>query len=74
MKIFSAKVTDGKIELPPDAFPEGSEVTVVSSDAEPFQLTPEEVTELRESLEQVQRGKFVDGDEFLQELRWRRRP
>lgn len=72
MEIFTGKVSDGKVELPADAFPEGSEVTVWRADpGEPFELTAEQVAELRESLEQVRRGEYVDGDVLLAELRSR---
>ncbi len=75
MRIFTGKVIGGKIEVPSDAFPEGSDVTVVGPETEEtFTLTAEEVAELKESLEQVRRGEYVDGDELLKELRSQARP
>ena len=75
MKIFTSRVTGGKVELPADVFPEGSEVTVFAHDSEePFTLTPAEVADLKESMEQIRRGEYVDGDELLKELRSQARP
>jgi Xaa-Pro aminopeptidase len=75
MRIVTGHVVDGKVEVPPDAFPEGSEVAVVAAESdETFTLTADEVAELQESLEQIRRGEFVDGDELLKELRSQARP
>lgn len=75
MRMFTGKVVGGKVEVPADAFPEGSDVTVLMSDSEEsFELSPEQVAELKESLEQVRRGEYVDGDELLKELRSKARP
>jgi hypothetical protein len=75
MRIFRARVAGGKIEVPSDAFPEGSEVTVVGPETEEtFTLTAEQVAELKDSLEQIRRGEYVDGDELLKELRSQARP
>lgn len=74
MEFITAKVSGGKVELPPEDFPEGSEVAVLRFDpGEPFELTADQVTELKESLEQVRRGEYVDGDALLEELRARTR-
>jgi hypothetical protein len=36
-------------------------------------LTPEEKAELEESFDEIARGEYVDGDEFLRELKRRSR-
>lgn len=75
MKIFTGRVVDGKVEVPPNAFPEGSEVAVMPTESdETFSLTPDEAAELRVAMEQIRRGEFVDGDELLKELRSKTRP
>ena len=75
MKIFTSRVVGGKVDLPADTFPEGSEVTVLAAAPnQPFTLTEEEVAELEESLQAIRRGDYVDGDQLLEELRSRQRP
>lgn len=75
MEIFTAKVSGGKVELPTEMFPEGSEVAVWRAEpGEPFELNEEQVAELKESLAQVRRGEYVDGDALRAELRTNARP
>ena len=75
MKIFRGKVIGGKIELPPDALPDGSEVAVVAGDFEPpFELTAEQERALAAAIEEISRGEFVDGHQLLEELRSQPRP
>lgn len=72
MTVVPAKVVNGRIEVEDVELPEGTEVTVYyhPTDAE-AELTPEEAAELEESFAQIERGEWVDGDEFLAELRRR---
>lgn len=70
MKVISGTVIGGKVEVPRDAFAEGDRVAILAADsAAPIQLTPEQEDELVAAIEDVQRGKYVDGDDLLAELR-----
>ena len=70
MKLFTATVVDGKIEIPSGCLAEGEDVGILARDSEEFlQLTVAEEEELIEALEQVRRGQFVDGMELLEEIR-----
>jgi hypothetical protein len=77
MTIVPGKVVNGRIELvEADDFqlPEGAEVRVYyDPEGAEYIPTPEEAAELEESLAQIERGEWVDGDEFLAELRRRTR-
>ena len=73
MTIVPGKVVNGRIEVDVENFelPEGAQVEIylVTDDDE---LTPEQHAELDESIAQIDRGEYVDGDELLAELRGRR--
>jgi hypothetical protein len=70
MKILNAKIVGGRIELPPDTAADGTPVTVLVPDGEAtFELSPEEIRELQESIDQASRGEVIDGWQLLEELR-----
>ena len=70
MKVISGTVVRGKVEVPKDVFAEGDRVAVVAAEpAEPIQLTPEQEAELVAAVEDIRRGRYVDGHELLAELR-----
>ncbi len=70
MKMLNARVVDGQLDIPAGALPEGVLVTVLVPDVEaPFDLTPEQVSELQQALAEADRGETVDGWELLEELR-----
>jgi hypothetical protein len=72
MKVISAVVVDGKVELPTEAVAEGAHVMILAPEAgEPIRLTPDEERELLESMEQIRRGDYIDGQDLLRELRSR---
>lgn len=72
MRIFAGKVVNGHIEVPPDEFQEGEVVAVVASDEDgPVVLTPEEDQRITEAIEAIARGDYVDGDEFIRQLKQR---
>lgn len=72
MKVITGKVVDGKVELPPGVLDEGESVAILAlDDAEPVVLSPEEQRELTDRLEAIARGDYIDGDEFLKELKAR---
>jgi len=70
MKVATGIVVDGKVVVEGEALTEGSTVTVVlREDDETFELTPEEEEELLESIQQIERGEFVSGEQLLEQLR-----
>jgi hypothetical protein len=72
MTIVPGRVVNGRIEVDELELPEGTEVTVYYHPTEELaELTHEEAAELEESFAQIERGEWVDGDEFLAELRRR---
>ena len=73
MKVITGTVIDGRIELPADVLAEGAHVMVLApGPGEPVRLSPAEEMELSEAVEQIGRGEYVDGQDFLAELRSRR--
>ncbi len=73
MKVLRAQVRDGRLVLnEPTDLPEGSEVELMLVEDE---LDPEERARLLQAIEEgaaeIERGDWVDGDEFLAELRAR---
>lgn len=70
MRIATGKVVAGKLELEGTPLQEGATVTVlVPEPEETFELTPEEMEALQESLAEASRGEFVDAETLLSELR-----
>jgi len=70
MRVLSAKVVDGGLDVPEGSLEEGAVVTVLVPDAEEgFKLSPEEQALLLESIAQAERGEVVDGWRLLAELR-----
>jgi hypothetical protein len=70
MKVISGTVVRGKVEVPKGAFAEGDRVAIVAAEpAEPIQLTPEQEAELVAAVEDIRRGRYVDGHELLADLR-----
>jgi hypothetical protein len=72
MKVLTAKVVDGKIEVGDD-LANGSTVAIISLDPEGVRLTPEEEQELAESFAEIRAGNYVDAAELLADLRARSR-
>ncbi len=69
MKLVTGKVVGGKIEVEGERLKEGSTVTVLAhEDDETFELTPEQEAELSRRIQAVESGRFVNGDELLNEL------
>ena len=70
MKILSAKVVDGRLDIPEGMLEEGSVVTVlVRESAEVVELSEEQRKELSAAIAEANRGEGVDGWQFLEELR-----
>ncbi len=67
--MFSAKVVDGRLDVPDGVLADGTVVTVLISDDEDdgFTLSIEEENELLEAIAACERGDFVDGLQLLRE-------
>lgn len=70
MKMLTAKVVDGQLDVPKGLLEEGTTVTVlVPENEEGFELSEEEGAFVRESLAQIARGEWVDGEQRIAEIR-----
>jgi hypothetical protein len=69
MKMLTAKVKDGQLDVPKGLLEEGATVTVLIPESdEPFELTPEQRQVIEESIAQIERGEWVDGWALLDEI------
>ena len=69
MKLVTAQVVDGSIEVPPEIV-DGSQVAILAADdEEPFTLSPSEEQELSAALADIKAGRHVDGWALLKELK-----
>jgi len=69
MKILTAKVVNGRLDIPEGCLQEGATVTLlIPDDEEGFRLSPEEQAFLLESIAQGERGEGIDGWQLLDEL------
>ncbi len=71
MKVLSAEVVDGRLELPAGAAKEGATLVVLVPDGEEegFRLSAEEQERLRISIAQADRGDLFDGLTLLDQLK-----
>jgi hypothetical protein len=69
MKMLTARVVGGRLDLPADELPEGATVTVLVPDDEPIALTAEQREQLKDSIAQANRGETINAREFLRSLR-----
>ena len=71
MKMLTAKVVDGQLDVPNGLLEEGTTVTVLvpEKDGEGTELSTDEADFIRESIAEISRGEWVDGDELLDEIR-----
>jgi hypothetical protein len=73
MKTVAGKVVNGRVELEDTELPEGAAVTVsYHEDDQAFELTEEQELFIQESIAEIERGEYVDGDDVIRELRRRR--
>ena len=69
MKLLSAKVVDGHLDLPEDALEDGVTVTILIPERPGgFELTDVQRLELAQALAEADRGEGVDGWRLLEEL------
>lgn len=71
MKVLTAKVVDGRLDVPEGSLVEGATVTLLvpEDDEEGFRLSDEERAFLAESIAQSERGEVMDGWQLLDELK-----
>lgn len=70
MKVATGIVVEGKVVVEGETLTEGSIVTVLlREDDQAFELTAEEEEDLLESIAEIERGKFISGEQLLERLR-----
>ena len=69
MKVMTARVVDGKIDVGDAQLEEGAAVALLISEGTDFRLTQTEQDELELALAEIRRGDFTDGRQLLQELK-----
>jgi hypothetical protein len=70
MKVLTAKVVGGKLDVPEGTLEEGATITLLVPEAEEgFTLSPEEQALLLKAIGQAERGEVVDGWRLLDDLR-----
>ena len=70
MRLLTAKVVNGSLDIPPDLLREGETVTLLVKDEDgDFFLTEAERRDLLEGLDEADAGKDRDGWELLAELK-----
>jgi hypothetical protein len=71
MEMFTAKLINGRLDVPEGSIPDGAEVIVLvpGDDESGFALSEAERAELTEAMEQLRRGEGTDGWELLRELK-----
>jgi hypothetical protein len=69
MKVITARVVDGKIDVGDTPLEEGARVAVLISAGPGFELSEADQAELEGALAEIERGEFVDGGELLRELK-----
>ena len=69
MKVFTARVINGRLDVPEGSLEEGTTVTLlIPEDEEGFRLSPEEQALLAQAITQGERGEVIDGWRLLDEL------
>lgn len=69
MKILTAKVVNGRLDVPEGTLNEGDTVTLLVPDSEgTLDLTPDERVLLREAMAELDRGEGTDGWRLLESL------
>lgn len=70
MKMLTAKVVDGHLDLPEGTLEEGVTVTILVPETADsgFELTPAQRQDLAQALAEADRGEGIDGWQLLAEL------
>ena len=71
MRVMTARVVGGKIDVGDTELEEGTAVAVLISEphTSDFHLTEEEQEELELALAEIRQGQYTDGRELLRELK-----
>lgn len=69
MKVMTARVVDGKIDVGDAELEEGAAVAVLVSQTSDFCLSEAEQEELDLAVAEIKRGEYTDGRELLKELK-----
>jgi hypothetical protein len=69
MKVMTARVVDGKIDVGDAQLQEGAPVAVLISEGSDFHLTETEQQDLEAALAEIRRGEYADDRELLRELK-----
>lgn len=70
MQVATGTVISGKVILDESVIVDGTDVYVLTRDAdETLKLSPEELAELEAGLAEADRGDMISGDEFFKHLR-----
>jgi hypothetical protein len=70
MRVITAKVVGGELDLPKGLIEEGATVTVLVPDVEQgFELSDEDCAAIRASMDEITRGECVSGEDLLRDLR-----
>jgi len=70
MKVLTAKVVDGKIDVTGD-LEDGSTVAVFGVSSEEPRMTAEDEEELAQALAEIRAGQFIDGQQLVADLKAR---
>ena len=69
MRVMTARVVDGKIDVGDAELQEGAAVAVLISEGADFHLSEDEQQELELALAEIRMGHYTDGRELLRELK-----
>lgn len=70
MRVAHGTVVSGKVVLNDSSLPDGTDVYVLSRDADqPMHLSPAELAELEAGLAEADRGETITGEELFERLR-----
>jgi hypothetical protein len=68
MKVMTARVVDGKIDVGDAQLQEGAPVAVLISEGSDFHLTEAEQQHLEAALDEIRRGDYADGRELPRDV------
>ncbi|HEX7152149.1 MAG TPA: hypothetical protein VF618_11740 [Thermoanaerobaculia bacterium] len=69
MRVMTARVVDGKIDVGDAELRDGAAVAVLIPDGSGFRLSEEDEEELELALSEIQLGDYTDGRALLRELK-----
>jgi hypothetical protein len=69
MRVMTARVVGGKIDVGDAELREGAAVAVLIPEDSGFHLSEDDQEELELALSEIQEGKYTDGRELLRELK-----